>query len=79
VGGGVTGVQTCSLPIFRIVVVPEMMKWEGAGAAEGVNAGYQATGGNYEVFPMLVVGDGSFTNNGLQTDGKVCEVQDQTC
>lgn len=55
---------------FRIVVVPEMLHWEGDGAAEGINPGYRATGGNYDVFPMLVVGDQSFTTIGFQTDGK---------
>jgi len=55
---------------FRIIVVPEMMKWEGVGAAEGTNGGYYATGGNYDVFPMLVVGDESFATIGFQTDGK---------
>ncbi len=59
-----------SVDQFRIVVVPEMMKHEGAGAAEGTNAGYLATGGNYDVFPMLCVGEGSFTTIGFQTDGK---------
>ncbi|NRA77137.1 MAG: N4-gp56 family major capsid protein [Pseudoalteromonas sp.] len=54
---------------FRIIVVPEMMHWQGAGAAEGTNDGYRATGGNYDVFPMLVVGDKSFTTIGFQTDG----------
>lgn len=56
---------------FRIIQVPEMQYWEGAGAAETVaNAGYRATGGNYDVFPMLCVGDGSFTTVGFNTDGK---------
>lgn len=55
---------------FRIVVVPEMLHWAGAGAAEGTNPGYMATSGNYDVFPMLVVGDGSFTTIGFQTGGK---------
>ena len=55
---------------FRIVVVPNMMRWEGAGAAEGTNPGYAATGGNYDIFPMLVVGDGSFATVGLQSSGK---------
>lgn len=54
---------------FRIIVVPEMMHWAGAGANEGVNLGYRATGGKYDVFPMLVVGDGSFTTIGFQTSG----------
>jgi N4-gp56 family major capsid protein len=55
---------------FRIVVVPEMLNWAGAGAAVGVNAGYRSTGDKYDVFPMLVVGDASFTTIGFQTDGK---------
>lgn len=56
---------------FRIVVVQEMMHWAGAGAsASGSNAGYRETNGKYDVFPMLVVGDGSFTTIGFNTDGK---------
>jgi len=55
---------------FRICVVPEMMHWAGVGAAEGVNAGFRATNGRYDVFPMLVVGSESFTTIGFQTDGK---------
>jgi N4-gp56 family major capsid protein len=60
-----------SIDQFRIIVVPEMMHWAGAGAAAGGNPWncYQ-TGGNYDVFPMLVVGDESFTTIGFQTDGK---------
>jgi N4-gp56 family major capsid protein len=46
-----------------------MMHWAGVGLAEGVNAGYRATGGFYDVYPMLVVGDGSFTTIGFQTSG----------
>lgn len=55
---------------FRIVVVPEMMKWAGAGAAIGTNTTCYATNGRYDVFPMLCVGEGSFTTIGFQTDGK---------
>jgi N4-gp56 family major capsid protein len=55
---------------FRIVEVPEMLHWAGVGAAEGVNPGYRVTGGNYDVYPMLVIGDDSFTTIGFQTDGK---------
>jgi len=55
---------------FRIVVVPEMMHWAGAGASVSTNAGYRETGGKYDVFPMMVVGSKSFTNIGFQTDGK---------
>ena len=55
---------------FRLILVPEMMHWSGAGAAEGTNDGYRATGGNYDVFPMLVVGNESFTTVGFQSSGK---------
>lgn len=56
---------------FRIIVNPEMQFWAGAGATETVaNAGYRATGGKYDVYPMLVVGDESFSTIGFQTDGK---------
>lgn len=55
---------------FRIVVPPRMQKWAGAGAdATGVATHYK-TGEKFDVFPMLVVGEGSFTTVGFQTDGK---------
>ncbi len=60
-----------SVDQFRIILVPEMLNWAGAGAAETVdNAGYRATGGQYDIFPMLTVGSGSFTTIGFQTNGK---------
>jgi N4-gp56 family major capsid protein len=63
---------------FRFIVVPEMAHWEGAGAAvsdttdEVCAWGSPATGAtnNVNVYPILVVGDGSFTTVGFQTDGK---------
>ena len=55
---------------FRFVRVPEMLKWAGAGAEVGTNPGYQETSGNYDIFPVLVVGEASFTTIGFQTDGK---------
>ena len=55
---------------FRIVVVPEMLSWAGAGATVTTNPGYKVTGTKYNVYPMLVVGDSSFTTVGFQTDGK---------
>jgi len=56
---------------FRIIVVPEMLHWAGAGAAVTTNPGYEEDGGNYSVFPMLVVGAESFTTIGFQTSGKM--------
>jgi len=58
-----------SVDQFRIIVVPEMMHFASAGATEGVNSGFRATDGKYDVYPMLVVGSGSFTTIGFQTDG----------
>jgi N4-gp56 family major capsid protein len=59
-----------SVGYFRVIVVPEMMHWAGAGAdATGVETSYE-TGGAFDVFPMLCVGEGSFTTIGFQTDGK---------
>ena len=59
---------------FRIIQVPEMLHWAGAGADVVDNPGYRTTtvGGveRYDVFPMLVVGDDSFSTIGFQTDGK---------
>ena len=59
---------------FRFVEVPEMLHWAGAGDAVGTNPGYRSTtvGGteHYDVFPVLVIGDESFTTIGFQTDGK---------
>lgn len=56
---------------FRIVVVPEMLNWAGVGANVAANPGYRATAGKYDVFPMLVIGDGAFTTIGFQTGGKM--------
>lgn len=68
--GNVLNGEIGTIDQFRIVQVPEMLHWAGVGAAEQTNPGYRATGGNYDVFPMLVVGDDSFTTIGFQTDGK---------
>lgn len=68
--GNVARGEYGSISHFRIIVANEMVRWEGAGAAEGSNAGYQATGGNYDVHPLLCVGSGSFATIGFQTNGK---------
>jgi len=62
---------------FRFIVVPEMMHWDAAGAAVGNTADEvcmwsvnSAGAAKVNVYPILVVGDGSFTTIGFQTDGK---------
>lgn len=66
------------LDAFKIIVVPEMLNWTGAGAAAtGANLGYRTgtphggSGTRYNVYPMLVIGDQSFTTIGFQTSGEV--------
>ena len=59
---------------FRLIQVPEMLHWAGAGAVVVDNPGFRSTIVNgderYDVFPLLVVGDDSFSTIGFQTDGK---------
>ena len=59
-----------SIESFRVVQVPEMLHWAGVGDTVGTNPGYRETNGKYDVYPMLVVGDDSFTALGFQNDGK---------
>lgn len=54
---------------FRIVVNPEMMKWEGAGAAVTDDKGIYTTDGKADIYPMLVVGDDAFTTIGFHPTG----------
>lgn len=59
---------------FRLVVVPEMMKWAGAGALVTDTINYD-NGLHYDIFPILIVGDESFTTIGFQTDGKTVKFE----
>jgi N4-gp56 family major capsid protein len=47
-----------------------MMKWAGVGADSSAQPTFYGTGNKFDVFPILVVGDESFTTIGFQTDGK---------
>ena len=69
-GGTVLNGEAGSIDAFRVIVVPEMLKWAGAGADASGSATHYETGNKFDVFPMLVVGDQSFTTIGFQTDGK---------
>lgn len=55
---------------YRVVVPPEMMNWTGAGAVLGGEGGFHDNDTNFNVYPMLTLGDESFTTIGFQTDGK---------
>ena len=68
-GGSTLTGEIGAIDAFRLIVVPQMMKWAGAGVATSAGTVHE-TGGKVDVFPMLVVGDESFTTIGFQTDGK---------
>ena len=76
--GNVARGEFGSVDNFRFIVAPEMMHKEGAGAAVAdpettpFRFGSAPDGASlaYNAYPMLVVGDGSFTTIGFQTDGK---------
>lgn len=58
---------------FRLVVNPEMMKWEGAGATVLEADGVYATDVNgtlkADIYPMLCIGDDAFTTIGFHPTG----------
>ena len=72
--GMVMNGEVGSIDKFRIIQVPEMLHWAGAGAEVDNNPGYRSTtvGGveRYDVYPMLCIGEDSFVTIGFQTDGK---------
>lgn len=72
--GTVMNGEVGSIDALRFVLVPEMLHWAGAGGTVVTNPGYRSTtvGGvnRYDVYPILVIGDDSFTTIGFQTDGK---------
>ena len=69
-GGATLNGEVGAVDNFRLVVVPEMMKWAGAGADASADSANYETGNKFDVFPILVVGNESFTTIGFQTDGK---------
>jgi len=70
-GGTLAVGEVGSIDQFRIIVVPEIMHWTGAGGPVTDNLSLaRETDGQYDVFPMLVVGSESFSTIGFQTDGK---------
>lgn len=69
-GGTILNGEIGTVDQFRIVVVPEMLHWAGAGAAVTTNPGFEESGGNYSIYPMLCVGAESFTTIGFQAGGK---------
>ena len=72
--GTVLNGEIGSIDSFRIIQVPEMLHWAGAGAEVTTNPGYRTSmvGGeeHYDIYPMLCIGEDSFTTIGFQTDGK---------
>ena len=75
--GSVAKGEIGAIDNWRFIVVPEMMHWEAAGATvtdpDGGTVyqfGNDGTNYRFNVYPMLAVGEGSFTTVGFQTDCK---------
>lgn len=72
--GTIVNGEIGSIGAFRIIQVPEMQHYAAAGAVVDTNPGYRTESDGsderYNVYPMLVVGDDSFSTIGFQTDGK---------
>lgn len=58
----------------RFVQVPRMFAWMGGGATSASEK-VRTTGGKVDVYPILVVGEGSFTTIGFQTSGKTVKFE----
>lgn len=74
-GGNLMNGEIGSIDKFRFVQVPEMLHWAGAGKqATNANPGFRTStvGGvqRYNVYPILVLGEDSWSTIGFQTDGK---------
>lgn len=67
--GTVLNGEIGSIDNIRFVQVPEMLHMAGKGAAVGANPGYAEEGGKYNVYPIVIVGEDSFSTIGFQTDG----------
>ncbi len=68
--GKIASGEIGSIGNYRFIENPNMFHWDGAGAAVANNDGYLESNGKYNVYPVLVVGSGSFTTIGFQTDGE---------
>ena len=70
-GGTVMNGEIGTVGYFRLIVVPEMLHFAGQGAdATGFEDTHYVTGTNFDVFPLLCIGEESFTTIGFMTDGK---------
>lgn len=67
--GTVLNGEIGSIDNIRFVQVPEMLHMAGKGAAVGANPGFAEEGGKYNVYPIVIVGEDSFSTIGFQTDG----------
>lgn len=67
--GTVLNGEIGSIDNIRFVQVPEMLHMAGKGAVVGANPGFAEEGGKYNVYPIVIVGEDSFSTIGFQTDG----------
>lgn len=73
--GSVMNGEIGAIDTLRFIQVPEMLHWAAAGAEVEDNPGYRSSldadgDERYDIFPILVIGEDSFSTIGFQTDGK---------
>jgi len=80
-GGGYKGLrgEIGAIHGFRIIVAPRALYYAGEGADVTNNGGYRETNGKYDVFPMMVISAGAFSEIGFMSDrvGSKWQVLDQ--
>jgi N4-gp56 family major capsid protein len=64
--GNIAEGEAGAVDMFRIIINPFSGNLAGSGKAVANNAGYRATGGKYDIFPLVVVGSGSFSTVSLR-------------
>ena len=65
--GSIADGESGAVDMFRIIVNPFSGSFKGVGKAVGTNAGYRATNGKFDVYPLTIIGSGAFSTIGLRT------------
>jgi N4-gp56 family major capsid protein len=65
--GSIAAGESGAVDMFRIIVNPFSGSFKGVGKAVVKNAGYRATNGKFDVYPLTIVGSEAFSTIGLRT------------
>ena len=65
--GNIASGESGAVDMFRIIVNPFSGSFKGVGKAVVNNAGFRATNGKYDVYPLTIIGSEAFSTIGLRT------------